>query len=503
MASPLTRAPKPELFIGLVGKIGVQKNSVINLIKKEAVAYGYETNIIKITSALSEEPFGYTKCTTSVDKKYNATIEYCNSLRKKYGNNEIMSLIAVAQIRQKRVEKTSDKYCALEETLWIIDQLKRPEEIELLRDIYGQNFIQMSLYARRKSRLDGIVSMISDNTGGADRDAYRSTAEKLMARDEAEEKIPWGQNVRDAFPEADVIINADPLKNAERGVERFFRAFFGDPTVSPTRDEYGAYLAASAALRSVDMSRQVGAVAMRASGEVATVGCNEVPKSGGGTYWEGSEEDDGRDIILGEDKNTKMKMRILIDAIEKMRPWLIRKVRKMSADDIIRESLYSESAPLKDAVLMDIIEFGRSVHAEMLAITDAARIGISLKNGTMYCTTFPCHNCAKHIVASGISRVVYIQPYPKSQVYDLYADSISVDPDRGGGGNVKFEAFTGIAPRSYRKIFEKGRRKEASGKRMEWIKGSSSPVFGEIAATYLEIEATAVRIFSDLLDEFS
>ncbi|MDN3612645.1 hypothetical protein QWZ16_23945 [Vibrio ostreicida] len=26
---------------------------------------------------------------------------------------------------------------------------------------------------------------------------------------------------------------------------------------------------------------------------------------------------------------------------------------------------------------------------------------------------FPCHNCAKHIVASGIKRVVYVEPYPK------------------------------------------------------------------------------------------
>ncbi len=63
-----------------------------------------------------------------------------------------------------------------------------------------------------------------------------------------------------------------------------------------------------------------------------------------------------------------------------------------------------------DAQIMDIIEFGRMIHAEMSALTDAARLGRSTKDATLYCTTYPCHLCAKHIVAAGIMRVVFLLP---------------------------------------------------------------------------------------------
>ena len=69
---------------------------------------------------------------------------------------------------------------------------------------------------------------------------------------------------------------------------------------------------------------------------------------------------------------------------------------------------------------MDLIEFSRTVHAEMAAIVDAARRGVSVQDCNLYTTTFPCHECAKHIVAAGIRRVVYIEPYPKSQALSLH-----------------------------------------------------------------------------------
>ncbi|MFD2579396.1 deaminase [Novosphingobium colocasiae] len=55
------------------------------------------------------------------------------------------------------------------------------------------------------------------------------------------------------------------------------------------------------------------------------------------------------------------------------------------------------------------MNFSRSVHAEMEAIVSVARIGKgSTVESTLYTTTFPCHNCARHIVAAGITRVVFL-----------------------------------------------------------------------------------------------
>lgn len=54
------------------------------------------------------------------------------------------------------------------------------------------------------------------------------------------------------------------------------------------------------------------------------------------------------------------------------------------------------------------------IHAEMNAIIWAARQGISIQGATLYSTTEPCSECSKNIIASGISRIVYLEPYPRN-----------------------------------------------------------------------------------------
>lgn len=53
-----------------------------------------------------------------------------------------------------------------------------------------------------------------------------------------------------------------------------------------------------------------------------------------------------------------------------------------------------------------------AIHAEQNAIIQAAKIGVSIQDATLYCTHQPCSVCAKMIVNSGIRRVVYEQGYP-------------------------------------------------------------------------------------------
>jgi deoxycytidylate deaminase len=116
---------------------------------------------------------------------------------------------------------------------------------------------------------------------------------------------------------------------------------------------------------------------------------------------------------------------------------------------------------LKGSPVFDITEYGRAVHAEMEALLACARTGVSPKDGTLYTTTFPCHNCARHIIASGVRRVVYIEPYSKSRAKDLHYDSISLadEGELGSGVNsgqhhkVSFQPFVGIGPRRYFDLF--------------------------------------------------
>lgn len=54
----------------------------------------------------------------------------------------------------------------------------------------------------------------------------------------------------------------------------------------------------------------------------------------------------------------------------------------------------------------------RTVHAELNAIIQCAANGVSSHGSTMYCTDFPCVNCAKAMVQAGVVRVVYLTDYP-------------------------------------------------------------------------------------------
>lgn len=53
----------------------------------------------------------------------------------------------------------------------------------------------------------------------------------------------------------------------------------------------------------------------------------------------------------------------------------------------------------------------RTVHAEVNAILQCARLGTSLDNATIYVTHYPCVNCMKSILQSGINKIYYIHDY--------------------------------------------------------------------------------------------
>lgn len=56
------------------------------------------------------------------------------------------------------------------------------------------------------------------------------------------------------------------------------------------------------------------------------------------------------------------------------------------------------------------LEYCTSVHAEMNAILQAAKVGISTNGSTLYgyCQT-PCPNCAKELINAGVKRIVCLE----------------------------------------------------------------------------------------------
>ncbi len=68
-------------------------------------------------------------------------------------------------------------------------------------------------------------------------------------------------------------------------------------------------------------------------------------------------------------------------------------------------------------------EFCYAVHAEQNAITQAAKLGVSVQGATLYCTHQPCTICTRMIINSGIKRVVFNHPYPDEFSMKLLQES--------------------------------------------------------------------------------
>jgi dCMP deaminase len=77
-------------------------------------------------------------------------------------------------------------------------------------------------------------------------------------------------------------------------------------------------------------------------------------------------------------------------------------------------------------------------HAEFNAILNSPT---SLKDGRIYVTLFPCNECAKAIIQSGIKEVIYMS--------DKYADSTSVKASKKmfDMSGVKYRKYEGKSPK--------------------------------------------------------
>jgi deoxycytidylate deaminase len=283
-------------------------------------------------------------------------------------------------------------------------------------------------------------------------------AAQLIQRDRGE-PIPNGQRVADAFHMSDFFVRLegddDKLK---KSLWRILDILFGRPTITPTFQEYAMFLAFAASLRSADLARQVGAVVTRGR-EILATGANDCPRPGGGLYWPEydkrsrsiKDDEGGRDYTRGKDSNQDEKEKIAQEILDKVSD----KLSELRRPILTLEQRKNLRSVLLLSRIKDITEFGRPVHAEMEALISCARNGISTKDAVLYSTTFPCHNCAKHIVAAGIRRVVYVEPYPKSKVAELNDDSIAIgfSEEEQEEKKVRFEPFVGVGPRRFFDLF--------------------------------------------------
>jgi deoxycytidylate deaminase len=495
----------PELVIGIAGPIGIDIEAITEETGRALSLVGYRHKVVRVTELMKgHEAPGVELKGPDYFSSMNYKMDYANKLCELNADPEFLMRVAIEGIRKARAEVLDDLEGvdseAAPETAYIIRQLKRPEEVTLMRRVYGKQFILLSAYGSERDRRERILekgkASLPISTAQPKIDELVSA---ILIRDHDEGVSRHGQHLRDTFHRADVFVDGINRDQMRAGIERFFQAFFGRVDIGPTKIEYGMYAAKAASLRSTDLSRQVGASAFTAEGEMVSQGCNEVPKAFGGTYWHG-EEPDYRDVRLGQDPNDSLKKDVIRDLLERLHTGglLPGYDEDTVASDRFVEELLGRGplgakyhGCLSDSFVNALTEYGRVVHAEMATICDAARLGKTVKGCTLYVTTFPCHNCTKHIVAAGFRQVFYLEPYPKSRAKQLHSHEIEIE--RTSASKVSFLPFLGISPFRYRDIFEKSSRKTGSVART-WYASDDKPrpMVPKALPAYIDIEQVEI-----------
>lgn len=88
------------------------------------------------------------------------------------------------------------------------------------------------------------------------------------------------------------------------------------------------------------------------------------------------------------------------------------------------------------------MELCTAIHAEERAILSLG--GRSVKDGTIYATTFPCFQCARMVLDAGIKTVVFVEAYPMPETRAFLKK-----------GGVTVNPFAGFTARAFFRVFQK------------------------------------------------
>jgi dCMP deaminase len=232
---------------------------------------------------------------------------------------------------------------------WVVDGIRNPACIEQLREL--PDFKVLGVTANSDLLVDRILER---RRGGLDMD--RETVMTKLNKERGEGEPPEGQQVKKCLDQVDhLILNEGTLEDLDTKFEHFIKLWNGE--ARPTFDEIFMEISYTWAKRATCLRRGVGAVIAK-DGQQLTAGYNGAPRT---------------------------------------------VPHCAEVGGCLREKMGIPSGKCH--------EICRGTHAEQNAITQAAKFGINIEGGTLYCNTFPCVICTKMILNAGITKVVYDSDY--------------------------------------------------------------------------------------------
>lgn len=317
----------------------------------------------------------------------------------------------------------------------VFDGLRNPAEVHALEERFGSRFALLGVLSDAPTRWERVYRTY-ENAGLGQSD--------FLEDDERDrgEAVDYGQQVGRCVDMADAIvvnsaITAEQYRDKVLAMcDLLTRATFR----APTADEIHMDIAFTSSHQSRCLKRHVGAVVINAAGVQVSSGfnenppptrpCRDEPKYNYLCY---------RDIVRNERFAYLASKRVPCPTcgrelqIAPGPPW------RCSA--CLREGVTTD---LESVFFPDrAMSWCTAIHAEERALRTA---GEQARGATLYTTTFPCFQCADHIIMAGVREVVFVEAYP--------------DPFSAGRldlGSVTVRQFEGVLAPAFGRVFTAAR----------------------------------------------
>jgi deoxycytidylate deaminase len=452
-----------SIILGFTGSIGSGCSYISEMLP---VITNNEYQYFKLSDIIREELKKDGNNDPTVDELQTKGDE----LRKEFGSGILVSILL------KELDTGE-----LKANNFIIDGIKNTEEVELLR--YFPNFYLFSIHADQNIRQKRVVPRI-----------FKTKKEFLLADErDREEKLSHGQQVKKCNYLSDIIIvnNENIPEAAQTKKERYIREISqnyiklieattrqeASAERPPTINELCMTMAYSLSKMSSCSKRKVGAVIAdiaeikdttttitpidRPQGEqitsypyIVSTGYNEVPMGSKKCvfheeyqkcYRDYLQEAHAKKIKCCPNCGEKLKIETectscgkKFDKFLKSCPECKKEIENDFKCPKCKIEIFEEFLPGDKKTPGKLLDMCRSLHAEEVAILRLAKgAGVASENLVLYATTQPCNLCANKIVAAGINKVVYAEPYTMKEAAEILT--------KGGVALIPFEGVKSTA----------------------------------------------------------
>jgi len=392
----------------------------------------------KIKKELSENTY---KNYTDIFQIFGDNIRLYGDIKMEEINKNPNNIYTISKNIDKVIQIIK-KYNEIKEqpTYIVIDAIRNSIENLYFKEQYS-NYYLFAINAEDQDIEDRLL----ENGHMTREDIKKQSKKEYQVQSLKSEEDFVSQNIQECIAKSDIfIVNNGKLHDKESNVIELagqiikYICLIRHPgLITPSNDEKMMQIAHTAKLNSGCISRQVGASVTNNNGSLKSIGWNSVA------------EGQTPCILRSKQDLLSNSTSVAYSYYEKSNDFkdMIKTTSNLNNDLGLNQSFCFKSIYTKNTTKEKGNQVHtRALHAEENAFLQLAKYGSEgIKGGILYSTASPCELCSKKAYQLGITRVVYIDPYPgiaKEQILQ----SGQIPP--------QIDLFKGAIGQAYHKLFE-------------------------------------------------